>query len=171
MIRRANNRDIEAIMGIISDAQAALRELGIDQWQDGYPTAEIIMLDIESNAGYVYVEDNMVAGYAAIVLTGEMAYKQIDDHVWGTGEDYVVVHRLCVGKDFTRKGIAISLMRKAKELAIEAGYSGFRIDTHRGNVRMLSMMDRLGFEYRGIIRYDSGERLAYDLKFNSNSIL
>lgn len=171
MIRRANNRDIEAIMGIISDAQAALRELGIDQWQDGYPTAEIIERDIESNAGYVYVEDNMVVGYAAIVLTGEIAYKQIDDHVWGTGEDYVVVHRLCVGKDFTRKGIALSLIRKAKELAIEAGYSGFRIDTHRGNVRMLSMMDRLGFEYRGIIRYDSGERLAYDLKFNSNSIL
>lgn len=171
MIRRANNRDIEAIMGIISDAQAALRELGIDQWQDGYPTAEIIERDIESNAGYVYVEDNMVVGYAAIVLTGEIAYKQIDEHVWGTGEDYVVVHRLCVGKDFTRKGIALSLMRKAKELAIEAGYSGFRIDTHRGNVRMLSMMDRLGFEYRGIIRYDSGERLAYDLKFNSNSIL
>lgn len=171
MIRRANNRDIEAIMGIISDAQAALRELGIDQWQDGYPTAEIIERDIESNAGYVYVEDNMVVGYAAIVLTGEIAYKQIDDHVWGTGEDYVVVHRLCVGKDFTRKGIALSLIRKAKELAIEAGYSGFRIDTHRGNVRMLSMMDRLGFEYRGIIRYDSGERLAYDIKFNSNSIL
>lgn len=171
MIRRANNRDIEAIMGIISDAQAALRELGIDQWQDGYPTAEIIERDIESKVGYVYVEDNMVVGYAAIVLTGEIAYKQIDEHVWGTGEDYVVVHRLCVGKDFTRKGIALSLMRKAKELAIEAGYSGFRIDTHRGNVRMLSMMDRLGFEYRGIIRYDSGERLAYDLKFNSNSIL
>ena len=171
MIRRANNRDIEAIMGIISDAQAALRELGIDQWQDGYPTAEIIERDVESKVGYVYVEDNMVVGYAAIVLTGEIAYKQIDDHVWGTGEDYVVVHRLCVGKDFTRKGIALSLMRKAKELAIEAGYSGFRIDTHRGNVRMLSMMDRLGFEYRGIIHYDSGERLAYDLKFNSNSIL
>lgn len=171
MIRRANNRDIEAIMSIISDAQAALRELGIDQWQDGYPTAEIIERDVESKVGYVYVEDNMVVGYAAIVLTGEIAYKQIDDHVWGTGEDYVVVHRLCVGKDFTRKGIALSLMRKAKELAIEAGYSGFRIDTHRGNVRMLSMMDRLGFEYRGIIHYDSGERLAYDLKFNSNSIL
>lgn len=171
MIRRANNSDIEAIMGIISDAQAALRKLGIDQWQDGYPTAEIIMLDIESNAGYVYVEDNMVVGYAAIVLTGEIAYKQIDEHMWGTGEDYVVVHRLCVSKGYTRNGIALSLMRKAKELAIEAGYSGFRIDTHRGNVRMLSMMDRLGFEYRGIIRYDSGERLAYDLKFNSNSIL
>lgn len=171
MIRRANNNDIEAIMGIISDAQAALRELGIDQWQDGYPTAEIIMCDIESKVGYVYVEENTVAGYAAIVLTGEIAYKQIPNNVWATGEDYVVVHRLCVSKGYTRNGIALSLMRKAKELAIEAGYSGFRIDTHRGNVRMLSMMDRLGFEYRGIIHYESGERLAYDLKLNNSLAL
>lgn len=171
MIRRANNNDIEAIMSIISDAQAALRELGIDQWQDGYPTAEIIMRDIESKVGYVYVEENTVAGYAAIVLTGEIAYKQIPNNIWATGEDYVVVHRLCVSKGYTRNGKALSLMRKAKELAIEAGYSGFRIDTHRGNVRMLSMMDRLGFEYRGIIHYESGERLAYDLKLNSSLAL
>lgn len=171
MIRRANNNDIEAIMGIISDAQAALRELGIDQWQDGYPTAEIIMRDIESKVGYVYVEENTVAGYAAIVLTGEIAYKQIPNNIWATEEDYVVVHRLCVSKGYTRNGIALSLMRKAKELAIEAGYSGFRIDTHRGNVRMLSMMDRLGFEYRGIIHYESGERLAYDLKLNNSLAL
>lgn len=171
MIRRANNNDIEAIMGIISDAQAALRELGIDQWQDGYPTAEIIMRDIESKVGYVYVEENTVAGYAAIVLAGEIAYKQIPNNIWATGEDYVVVHRLCVSKGYTRNGIALSLMRKAKELAIEAGYSGFRIDTHRGNVRMLSMMDRLGFEYRGIIHYESGERLAYDLKLNNSLAL
>lgn len=171
MIRRANNNDIEAIMGIISDAQAALHELGIDQWQDGYPTVEIIMRDIESKVGYVYVEENTVAGYAAIVLTGEIAYKQIPNNIWATGEDYVVVHRLCVSKEYTRNGIALSLMRKAKELAIEAGYSGFRIDTHRGNVRMLSMMDRLGFEYRGIIHYESGERLAYDLKLNNSLVL
>lgn len=171
MIHRANISDLDTIMDIVRDAQAALRELGIDQWQDGYPSAEVIRGDIESGVGYVYVEDDKVAGYAAIVLTGEVAYKQIDAHEWATDEGYVVVHRLCVGKEFTRRGVALSLMRRAKELAVEAGYGGFRIDTHSGNVRMLSMMDRLGFEYRGIIHYESGERLAYDLKFSSNSML
>ena len=171
MIRKANIRDLNAIMDIVRDAQEALRELGIDQWQDGYPSVDVIREDIESGVGYLYTQADKVAGYAAIVLTGEDAYKQIDAHEWVTDEDYVVVHRLCVGKGFTRGGIALSLMTKAKELAVAAGYSGFRIDTHRGNVRMLTMMDKLGFEYRGIIRYESGERLAYDLKFDSNSKL
>lgn len=171
MIRKANIGDLERIMAIVSDAQVALRELGIDQWQDGYPSSDVISNDIKSGIGYVYTNNDLVVGYAAIVLSGEVAYQQIADCDWGTGEDYVVVHRLCVKSGKKRQGIALSLMRKAKELATDIGYSGFRIDTHRGNIRMLNMMDKLGFEYRGIIYYDSGARLAYDLKFNNNSVL
>jgi hypothetical protein len=42
MIRKANIGDLERIMEIVSDAQVALRELGIDQWQDGYPSSDVI---------------------------------------------------------------------------------------------------------------------------------
>lgn len=171
MIRRAEFRDIDTIMCIVGDAQAALRELGIDQWQDGYPSIAVIKRDIDSGVGYVSVQNGSVVGYAAILLTGEVAYKQIADNEWGTGKDYVVVHRLCVKNGAKRNGIALSLMKKAKELAMEVGYSGFRIDTHRGNIRMLRMMDKLGFKYRGIIYYESGERLAYDLKFSKSLVL
>lgn len=168
MIRRAKIEDIADIMDIVSDAQEALRELGIDQWQDGYPSTDVIKEDIESGVGYVYIDNNSIVGYVAIVLTGEATYKQIADYDWGTGEDYVVVHRLCVRNGAKRRGIALSLMHEAKELAIKSDLSGFRIDTHRGNIRMLKMIDKLGFKYRGIIYYDSGERLAYDLKLNNN---
>ena len=34
MIRQANNNDIESILEIVHDAQLALRDLGINQWQD-----------------------------------------------------------------------------------------------------------------------------------------
>ena len=132
---------------------------------------ESIKKDIDNGVGYVSVQNGSVVGYAAILLTGEVAYKQIADNEWGTGEDYVVVHRLCVKNIAKRNGIALSLMKKAKELAMEVGYSGFRIDTHRGNIRMLRMMDKLGFKYRGIIYYESGERLAYDLKFSKSLVL
>ena len=47
MIRKATIGDIESIMGIVSCAQQALRELGIDQWQDGYPRVNDIEEDIE----------------------------------------------------------------------------------------------------------------------------
>ena len=41
MIRKAQYDDIETIMAIVREAQLSLRELGIDQWQDGYPSSDV----------------------------------------------------------------------------------------------------------------------------------
>ena len=53
MIRKALPEDIDSIMVIVRDAQRALAELGIDQWQDGYPTRDIILRDIDLGQGYL----------------------------------------------------------------------------------------------------------------------
>ena len=167
LIRPATYEDIEPIMSIVRSAQEALRELGIDQWQDGYPTKGVIAQDIDNGVGYVAcTEDNSVVGYEAVVLTGEEAYAQIAEERWHTSSDYVVVHRICVLSDVRRSGIAIELMRFAEEYALKHGIRDFRIDTHKGNIRMLAMLKKLGFEHVGTIRYDSGLREAFDLKFN-----
>ena len=164
MIRKATIEDIAEVMSIVADAQLSLRELGIDQWQDGYPSKSVIAEDIASKVGYVYCIDNKVVGYAAIVFDGEGAYTQIPDNKWNTTNNYVVVHRLCVRNGYTKVGVAMALIDYASQMAIEKGCTGFRIDTHRGNIRMLAMLEKLGFKYVGVIYYDSGERLAYDLK-------
>jgi ribosomal protein S18 acetylase RimI-like enzyme len=151
-------------LSIVRSAQLSLRELGIDQWQDGYPRRENIISDIVDGVGWVVVDDDDNAiGYAAIPLTGEEAYLQLQDDDWHTSSHYVVVHRLCVDGTTRRRGVAMQLMSHAITLAREAGLDGFRIDTHRGNIRMLSLVEKLGFKYCGVVRYDSGERLAFDL--------
>ena len=171
MIRLARVSDVDAIMNIVGQAQQALAELGIDQWQDGYPSRQAILDDIACNVGYVAVEGDVVIGYAAIVLTGEKAYKQIDADEWNTSNDYVVVHRICVDGCVRRSGVAIRLMQHAASLAREHSFSAFRIDTHRGNVRMLAMLQKLGFKPTGIVHYESGERVAYDLDLSLSKIL
>lgn len=172
MIRKATINDIDRILSIVRDAQLSLRDLGIDQWQDGYPSREAIALDIEQGVGHVLVNDsNEAEGYAAIVLSGEEAYHQIEDSAWNTPDRYVVVHRLCVAASARRRGVAIDLMRHAAECARGSRYTAFRIDTHRGNVRMLSMLEKLGFAYIGIIHYTSGERLAFDLNLDTSKTL
>lgn len=162
MIRKATPEDITQIMSIIRSAQEALRELGIDQWQDGYPTSESIQEDIDLGVGYVACTEGKIIGYAAIVLTGEPAYLQIENE-WLYGKEYVVVHRLCVDREYRRSGIALKLMKHAADIARTAQHNAFRIDTHRGNIRMLAMLSKLGFREAGTILYDSGERVAYEL--------
>jgi GNAT superfamily N-acetyltransferase len=172
MIRRALIDDIDTILSIVHSAQLSLRELGIDQWQDGYPSREVIEEDIRAGVGYVECDScDTAIGYAAIVLTGERAYLQIADDAWHTAGRYVVVHRLCVAANVRRCGVAIELMRYAAALARQNGIFTFRIDTHEGNSRMRQMMQRLGFSYCGIIYYDSGKREAYDLDLTLSNIL
>lgn len=172
MIRRAIIHDVDRVLSIVRDAQLSLRDLGIDQWQDGYPSREVIEGDIERGIGYVLCNDNNEAvSYAAIVLSGEEAYLQIDDSQWHTPSEYVVVHRLCVANNIRRRGAAASLMQHAATIARSNNIHAFRIDTHRGNVRMLAMLEKLGFAYVGIIYYTSGERLAFDLNLDTSRTL
>lgn len=172
MIRKAQYNDIETIMAIVHEAQLSLRELGIDQWQDGYPSSDVIREDIDNGVGYLLLDDeNRPIGYSAIVLTGEEAYLQLAPEAWHTSEEYVVVHRLCVSRSACRGGAATLLMRYAADVARNNNLHSFRIDTHRGNIRMLAMLKKFGFEYCGIIYYPSGERLAYDLDLDKSKIL
>ena len=44
--RKAQTGDFDAILRLLDHARAAIRTLGIDQWQDGYPEPELIASDI-----------------------------------------------------------------------------------------------------------------------------
>lgn len=172
MIRKAQYDDIEDIMTIVHEAQLSLRELGIDQWQNGYPSSDSIREDIDNGVGHLLLDDgNHPIGYSAIVLSDEEAYLQLAPSAWHTSEEYVVVHRLCVLRSACRSGAATLMMRYAADVARNNNLHSFRIDTHRGNIRMLAMLKKFGFEYCGIIYYPSGERLAYDLDIDKSKIL
>ena len=73
--------------------------------------------------------------------------------------------------DARRCGVAIELMSFAGEHAQQHGIHALRIDTHKGNVRMLSLLRKLGFKRVGVVRYDSGEREAFDLELTINNLI
>ena len=63
MIREATYDDVDAIMEVVAEAQLSLRELGIDQWQDGYPSRDVILRDVELGVGHVLLSsDNHIVG-------------------------------------------------------------------------------------------------------------
>ncbi|MEG0498779.1 MAG: GNAT family N-acetyltransferase, partial [Alistipes sp.] len=65
--RQATRDDVPRIMEIIGQAQAQMRALGSDQWQDGYPARGDIEGDIAAQYGMIAHDDTSVIGYAAAV--------------------------------------------------------------------------------------------------------
>ena len=159
----ASSADLRPIGDIVRSAQRSLAELGIDQWQDGYPSEEIIADDIASGEGYVILaDDGSVAAYGAVKVGREADYDDIRSGAWRYDGEYVVVHRLCVAEPHRRSGLASMFFACAAQIARRSGRDIIRVDTHEGNVRMLSLLDKEGFGRCGTIRCRSGVRAAFD---------
>lgn len=178
LFRAATTRDTGRILQIIRQAQAQMRRAGSLQWQDGYPSAAHVEADLARGAGRVLCipeseqahgrepatdaqAPGRVIAYGAVVFDGEPAYETIEG-AWRTPQPYVVVHRLAVADGYKGRGVARSFLLRVEKQARAEGMRGFRIDTNFDNRPMLRLLERLGFTCCGKIRYQSGERLAFE---------
>lgn len=159
--RKATLLDTPAVMGIINDAVSLMLSLGRRQWNENYPTLTHIMADITAGNGYVMDRDGRTVAYGAVVFTGEPAYDAIDG-CWLSDIPYVMVHRLAVALSERGHGTGTAFMRAVENLAASEGIGSFRVDTNFDNADMLALIDKLGFDYCGEVRYESGLRRAYE---------
>lgn len=151
---------------IYADGRLAIADLGIDQWQGGYPSSEIISEDIAN--GFLYAaEDTDTGALAAVaaVLPYESDYDRIDGG-WLSSDGYNAVHRVAASADFKGKGASAYLFDNIERMAKEKGVGALRIDTHRGNTVMQRFLQKRGFTLCGMITLGHGEgdriRLAYE---------
>ena len=157
---------------------------GSGQWQNGYPALGNIVSDLGRGYGHVLccdadsgacgqrasvagrTDSETVVAYGAIVFGGEPAYDALDGQ-WLTAGPYVVVHRLAVSDEALGQGLGRAFLQQTERLAREQGVGAFRIDTNFDNRRMLHILDREGFAFCGKIRYESGERLAFEKRLGT----
>lgn len=169
-LRRATKADLPAILTIINEAKAYLKEQGINQWQAGYPTNQDIEKDIEQQISYVLMVDGQIAGTAALWPDNDVNYDDIKEGSWrGNPDDkYMSIHRIAISSKFRGQHLSEKMMQGLFTISTILGYDEIRIDTHPLNKGMQKVITNNGFEYRGIIDFiDENEvdnkRFAYQL--------
>jgi len=160
-IRKSTAADIRAIMAIYARARIFMAEHGNpDQWgPTNWPPEAKIRSDIEQGNSYVCIHEGSVIGTFFYVCGKniEPTYAEIDDGAWLDNGPYGVVHR--IASSGTVKGVG--------EFCINWAYGQcrhLRIDTHRDNTVMRSLLAKLGFVHCGTIyvREDRFPRLAFE---------
>ena len=154
--RKGTAEDLERIMELVADAQNWFRSQNIDQWQDGYPTRELISSDITYNRNYVVEHNGVVVATFVVSFDGEPTYDVVYGGEWLNEKEYAVVHRIMVADECRRKGIAREILTFVEGLSVEQGITDIRIDTHRDNRAMLSLLKILGYRRCGRIKLESG---------------
>ena len=140
---------------ITDDAKRQLKNLGLDQWQKGYPSKEVWESDASVGCTQLAVEDGKIMGIFAFQSTPDASYYEIDGK-WLTDGEYASMHRVCVADDAKGKGVAGQLFERGFEMAKELGLPSMRIDTHPGNIPMQRALVKAGFVACGEIRLVGG---------------
>jgi len=169
-IRKSTERDLSVLMAIFDEARGTIARLGINQWQDGYPSLEVVTEDVALGRSYAIEAEGEVCGTFVLIDDGEPTYDRIESGHWLTGDEsrsYVAIHRVAVAVKNRGRGISAGLLEYAARYAAEQGRISLRIDTHEGNVVMRRMLEKNGFSYCGVIHLANGDpRVAYEKRLS-----
>lgn len=161
-IRKGYLDDFESIISIVADAIVFMDSEGIDQWDDIYPSDEILARDIEQNYLYVFEDQEGIKGFMTLNEHQEKEYSTIP-WKYGTGRQ-LVIHRLCTDPRYTRRGIATTLIDYAEHWAKEHRYASIRLDAFTGNPAACALYERKGYEKRGIVTFRKGAFFCFEKK-------
>lgn len=163
--RAVTASEIDEAMKIYEDGRRAIASLGIDQWQGGYPSLDVIADDVEHERLYAVVTETGKLAAVAAVIPYEPDYDCIDGE-WISDGVYNAVHRVAASAEFKGRGASAFLFEKIEDMAKSGGAVSLRIDTHRGNTVMQRFVAKRGFSLCGIITLHDGVgdrlRLAYE---------
>ncbi len=126
------------------------------QWVGGYPSRADAAADLATGALWVCHDEAGAILAVLILLPGpEPTYAQIEGLPWLNDDPYLVMHRIAVG--VSGRGVGGACMRW-----VAAQAPNVRADTHEVNLPMQRVLERAGFQRRGIIHIADGTpRIAY----------
>ncbi|CUQ16035.1 GNAT family N-acetyltransferase [Clostridium baratii] len=165
-LRKSVNEDINNIMQIIDEAKEALKEQGIDQWQNGYPNADVIRNDILNNDSYVFIKNNEIVATLAVSFDGEKTYDKIYDGNWISNDEFAVIHRIAITSKYKGTGIASEIIKMIEAMCLDKDVHSIKVDTHEFNIPMQKLLKKNDFKYCGVIYLeDKSKRVAFEKIF------
>ena len=159
-VRPARLDDLVSIMVIYDSARKYMAANdNPTQWNNGYPSRELLQSDIAKHQLYVCcAEGDRICGVFVLALGDDPTYSYIANGAWLSDEPYATIHR--IASNGSVRGIFDAC------LAFAHGVSkNLRADTHSDNKIMQRVLISHGFVHCGTIYIADGTpRLAYQYK-------
>jgi len=159
-IRKSTLSDLPRMMEIYAAARRFMADHGNpDQWgPTNWPPEALLRQDIARGKSYVVTENEIILAtfFYDAGRDIEPTYRVIEGS-WRDDRPFGVVHRIAV--DSTRRGVGSFALNWAYS---QCGH--LKIDTHGDNTVMQGLLEKLGFEKRGVIHVEEDDypRFAYE---------
>jgi len=154
IFRKTEKKDISEVLEIIESAKERMKNMGLDQWQNGYPNENSIMEDVDKGISYVMEENGQILGTSVLTFEKEDVYENMKEGQWLSDGEYAVVHRIAVSDSGKNKGVSGEILKELEKICMEKGIYSIKIDTHEDNEPMKGFLKKNGFEFCGVIYLD-----------------
>ena len=155
-IRIARREDLPEILRIYAYARSFMAANGNpNQWGKTNPPRETLEADIEEEKLYVALREGRISGVFLFYIGEDPTYRKIYDGTWLSEVPYGTIHRIAsMGGGGLFTACVEFCLQKCRHL---------RIDTHEDNHIMQHVVEKAGFQRRGIIYIADGTpRIAYE---------
>ncbi len=150
--KKASMEDLNGVMDVFESARELLKADGSPQWQNGHPNQADFVRDIKNGHTYVLIVDDVVAATACLIPGPDADYATIYEGRWQNPElKYAAIHRVAVSANYRGKGLSRKLFTNLFKVTQELGFEEIRVDTHKKNLRMQSLLESFGFIRSGVI--------------------
>lgn len=158
--RAASIDDLDDIFQLVENAVKQMEHDNVYQWDSIYPTKEDFGNDIWKNELYIgTINDRIVVVYAL----NKECDKQYKNGEWQyVGNDFNVIHRLCVSPDFQKKGIARTTLFHIENELRFLGMKAIRLDVFCENPYALKLYTNNGYHKVGIANWRKGNFLLME---------
>lgn len=152
MIRKATPDDIKRIKEITAACATHMIAQGIFQWNENYPSLEVLSKDVIAEEVYVFDVAQTPIATVMLSFTMDDFYTKIQ---WLTpNQKQMYIHRLAVHPDHQGKGIAKRLMDFGEAFAKKNDCLSVRLDTFSKNPRNNRFYNARNYKKVGEVFFD-----------------
>lgn len=153
--RKAEMNEIDSILKIFESAIEHMNTQNIIQWDSTYPNRDTIYNDISNGNMYIGVFQNEIAVIYVINKEYDVQYK---NGKWKySGENFRVIHRLCVNPKFQNIKAGTTTMKYIEDTLKKVKVSAIRLDAFSKNPYALKLYEKAGYTSVGTAQFRMGE--------------
>jgi len=160
--RAATRDDFDEIVALFAAAIKHMDTLGIPQWDEIYPSREVLFDDLARGELYV----GLLGGAIACAFT--LSPRCDPEYAYGDWQypdlRFSVIHRLCVHPAFQNRRVAQRAMRFIESTFLCSGIQAVRLDAFSLNPYALRLYERLGYRKTGEVTFRKGVFYLYEKK-------
>jgi GNAT superfamily N-acetyltransferase len=165
MIKKLSKDHLSEAFSLIESVVSKMNNESIFQWDEQYPTREIIEKDIVDGHAFGFFHLDELRGYITLNEEYSPEYNSLE---WTDKSGIsLIVHRLSIKANCQGQGIAKQLMIYAEEYAKSNSYSSIKLDAFLPNKAALRLYEKSNYTKVGTVTFRKGEFNCYEKVFRT----